>query len=139
MVEPLRQRLIFAFAGCVFFVCNLLVANMTGQTTSPVVAGDYAGVLGPLHLVLHLQRDAAGKLSGSLDSPDQGALGIPCSDFVLSGAQFSFNVPAVHGAYSGTVSADGKIGCSIRATPITTMAEGQEDSPLTPSSIQRTT
>jgi hypothetical protein len=108
MVEPARQRLIFAFARCVFFFCNLLVANMTGQTTSPVVAGDYAGVLGSLHLVLHLQRDTAGKLSGSLDSLDQGALGIPCSDFVLSGVQFSFNVPAVHGAYSGTVSADGK-------------------------------
>jgi len=108
MFEPARRDSISAFAGCVFFVCNLLIANMTGQTTSPVVAGDYAGVLGPLHLVLHLQRDAAGKLSGSLDSLDQGALGIPCSEFVLSGAQFGFNVPAVSGTYSGTVSADGK-------------------------------
>jgi CubicO group peptidase (beta-lactamase class C family) len=108
MFEPARRDSISAFAGCVFFVCNLLIANMTGQTTSPVVVGDYAGVLGPLHLVLHLQRDAAGKLSGSLDSLDQGALGIPCSEFVLSGAQFGFNVPAVSGTYSGTVSADGK-------------------------------
>jgi D-alanyl-D-alanine-carboxypeptidase/D-alanyl-D-alanine-endopeptidase len=108
MFQPERQRLTFAFAGCVMLVCNLLVANMSGQTASPAVAGDYAGVLGPLHLVLHLQRDTAGKLSGSLDSLDQGALGIPCADFVLSGAQFSFNVPAVSGAYSGTVSADGK-------------------------------
>ena len=108
MFEPARQRLAFAFAGCVLLVCNLLVANISGQTASPAVAGDYAGVLGPLHLVLHLQRDTAGKLSGSLDSLDQGALGIPCSDFVLSGAQFSFNVPAVSGTYSGTVSADGK-------------------------------
>ena len=108
MVGPARQRMIFAVAGCLFFVCHFHVANVTGQTTSPVVAGDYAGVLGPLHLVLHLQLDTAGKLSGSLDSPDQGARGIPCTDFVLSGVQFSFNVPAVHGAYSGTVSADGK-------------------------------
>jgi D-alanyl-D-alanine-carboxypeptidase/D-alanyl-D-alanine-endopeptidase len=108
MFELARPRLTFAFAVCVLLVCNLLVANMSGQTASPAVAGDYAGVLGPLHLVLHLQRDTAGKLSGSLDSLDQGARGIPCSDFVLSGMQFSFNVPAVHGAYSGTVSADGK-------------------------------
>jgi hypothetical protein len=108
MFEPVRQRLAFAFAGCVLLVCNLLVANMSGQTASPAVAGDYVGLLGPLHLVLHLQRDTAGKLSGSLDSLDQGARGIPCSDFVLSGAQFSFNVPAVHGTYSGMVSADGK-------------------------------
>ena len=108
MFELARQRLTFAFAVCVMFVCNLLVANMGGQTNSPPLAGDYAGVLGPLHLVLHLQRDTAGKLSGSLDSLDQEARGIPCSDLVLSGAQFSFSVPAVHGAYSGTVSADSK-------------------------------
>lgn len=42
-----------------------------------------------------------------MDSIDQGAFGIPCSQFVLSGRQFSFKVPAVHGTYKGEVSADG--------------------------------
>jgi hypothetical protein len=65
MFELAHQRLTFAFAGCAVLVCTLLVANVSGQTASPTVRGDYAGVLGPLHLVLHLQRDTAGKLTGS--------------------------------------------------------------------------
>lgn len=79
---------------------------MSGQ--APAVQGEYDGTLGPLHLVLHVERDAAGKMTGSLDSPDQGAKGIPCADFVLAGSSFSFAVPAVVGSYKGTVSTDGK-------------------------------
>jgi len=83
-------------------------APAQSQTAAPVVSGDYAGMLGPLHLILHVQRDTAGRMSGSLDSPDQNAPGIPCSDFVLTGNKFSFASTAVHGTFSGTVSPDGK-------------------------------
>ena len=71
------------------------------------VAGDYAGTLGPLHVKLHLMTDAAGAITGTLDSTDQGALGIPCADFHLDGQALTFAVPAVHGTWKGTVSADG--------------------------------
>lgn len=74
----------------------------------PNIAGDYAGVLGPLHLKLHLKVDAAGGITGTLDSTDQGANGIPCADFHLDGQALTFSVPAVHGAWKGAVSADGK-------------------------------
>ncbi|MGA2672637.1 MAG: serine hydrolase domain-containing protein [Terracidiphilus sp.] len=73
----------------------------------PTVAGDYAGTLGPLHVKLHLKTDAAGVITGTLDSTDQGALGIPCADFHLDGQALTFAVPAVHGTWKGTVSADG--------------------------------
>ncbi|MGA7857855.1 MAG: hypothetical protein WCA11_08015, partial [Terracidiphilus sp.] len=73
----------------------------------PNVAGDYNGTLGPLQVKLHLKADAAGALSGTLDSPNQGALGIPCADFHLDGQSLSFTVPAVHGSWKGTVAADG--------------------------------
>ncbi len=88
-------------------LCMAWIACASGQTASPSVAGDYAGVLGPLHLKLHLQQDTAGKLSGTLDSTDQDAYGIPCAQFVLSGTKFSFAVPAVNGTYKGEVSPDG--------------------------------
>jgi CubicO group peptidase (beta-lactamase class C family) len=73
----------------------------------PSIVGDYAGTLGALHLKLHLKIDAAGVISGALDSTDQGAMGIPCADFHLDGQSLAFTVPAVNGKWKGTVSADG--------------------------------
>jgi hypothetical protein len=47
----------------------------------PTIAGDYLGTLGPLHVKLHLKMDPLGSVTGTLDSPDQGANGIACADF----------------------------------------------------------
>lgn len=71
------------------------------------VAGDYLGTLGPLHVKLHLKVDPSGLVTGTLDSPDQGANGIPCADVRLDGEALSFTVPAVHGSWKGTVANDG--------------------------------
>lgn len=73
----------------------------------PTIAGDYLGTLGPLHVKLHLKVDPSGLVTGTLDSPDQGANGIPCADFHLDGQVLSFTVPAVHGSWKGTVANDG--------------------------------
>jgi serine-type D-Ala-D-Ala carboxypeptidase/endopeptidase len=79
---------------------------------SPTLAGDYQGTLalgaqGALRLKLHLSAAADGTLSGTLDSLDQGARGIPCADFHLEGNRLTFAVPSVHGSWQGTVSGDG--------------------------------
>jgi serine-type D-Ala-D-Ala carboxypeptidase/endopeptidase len=71
------------------------------------IAGDYVGTLGSLHLKLHLKMGADGVLSGTLDSPDQGASGLPCADFHLDGTALSFGVPSVHGKWKGTIGRDG--------------------------------
>lgn len=84
---------------------------------APTVAGDYAGTLGPLHVKLHVKVDTAGAITGTLDSPDQGALGIPCADFHLDGLALSFSVPAVHGVWKGTVTADGLTGTWDQGAP----------------------
>ncbi|WP_161557720.1 serine hydrolase domain-containing protein [Acidisarcina polymorpha] len=65
------------------------------------------GTLGPLHVRLHLKVDSSGLVTGTLDSPDQGANGISCADFRLDGEAMSFTVPAVHGSWKGTVANDG--------------------------------
>jgi hypothetical protein len=75
----------------------------------PTIAGDYAGTLGPLHVKLHLKVDAAGKVTGTLDSPERGAIGIHCSNFRVDGQSFAFAVPAVHGRWNGTVAPDGTL------------------------------
>ncbi len=74
---------------------------------APNLAGDYNATLGPIHLKLHLKGDN-NALTGTMDSPDQGASGIACADFHLEGSALTFSVPIVHGSWKGTVSADGK-------------------------------
>ena len=72
------------------------------------VAGDYVGQLGSLHLRLHLGISEGNDVDCSLDSPDQGAQGIPCTAVDVGEGTLSFSVSAVHGTWKGTVSADGK-------------------------------
>lgn len=99
----------------------LLLATGAARTAwaqqSPNVAGDYAGMLGPLHVRLHVKVDAAGAITGTLDSTDQGAMGIPCADFHLDGQALTFTVPAVHGKWNGTVTSDGLQGTWDQGTP----------------------
>jgi serine-type D-Ala-D-Ala carboxypeptidase/endopeptidase len=80
-------------------------AGMATAQEASKLAGDYAGTLGPLHLKLHLKVDAQGHLTGTLDSVDQGANGLPCSNFQFDGSTLSFAVPVVHGNWKGTVKA----------------------------------
>lgn len=92
---PLRW--ILFFAG--------ITAALSAQT--PNISGDYSGVLGPLHVKLHVKTIGAGKLTCTLDSPDQGANGLGCANVQLEEKTLSFEVPSVGGKWKGTVSADG--------------------------------
>lgn len=106
--------------GCAFLLFLTLRASaLPGAEAQekPAIAGDYAGTLGPLHVKLHLKVDAAGAISGTLDSTDQGAMGIPCADFHLDGTALTFKVPAVQGSWKGTVTADGLAGTWDQGSP----------------------
>lgn len=78
-------------------------SRTTTTTAAARMAGEFVGSLGPLRLKLHLHATADGTLSGTLDSLDQGATGIPCSDFQVAGSKLSFAVPSVRGRWSGTI------------------------------------
>lgn len=91
----------------VLVVATVLMPICLLAQQKPAIAGDYTGTLGPLHVKLHLKVDAAGAITGTLDSPDQGAAGIACADFHLEGEALSFTVPDVHGSWKGTVAGDG--------------------------------
>jgi hypothetical protein len=75
------------------------------------VEGIWLGTLkGPgfeLRIVFHITRDAAGALTATLDSPDQGAEGIPVGSVVVTGDSLLMDVPAVLGGYKGKISSDG--------------------------------
>ncbi|TWH48768.1 CubicO group peptidase (beta-lactamase class C family) [Sporomusa sp. KB1] len=92
-------------------------AGDQSQVQKPTICGDYTGTLGTLHIKLHLKVDATGTVTGTLDSIDQGAIGLPCSDFHLDGQSITFSVPAVHGTWKGIVTADGLTGTWDQGTP----------------------
>lgn len=77
-----------------------------GQQAS-TLAGDYAGMLGSMHMTLHLIPAPNGSLTGTVDSPDQGTFGVPCTDVRMNGQSLSFTVPMFHGAWTGFISSDG--------------------------------
>lgn len=92
----------------------LTVAAMT--TSAPASAqeavGDWVGTLVvsesvSLPLVVHVRRDDAGALSGTMDSPAQGAKGLALADVEGPPGRLAFAVPQVQGRYDGTWDAAG--------------------------------
>jgi hypothetical protein len=75
-------------------------------------AGDWSGAIKipgkTLNLALHVTGSSSSQLTVALESLDQGAMGLQGSNAVLTGNEFSFQIPSVHGSYHGVVSADGK-------------------------------
>lgn len=76
----------------------------------PKIAGDWQGKLSAggaeLTIILHIEPTPDGKLSATMDSVDQGAMGIPVNTISLDGSHLNFTVDAVQGNYAGVVNAD---------------------------------
>ncbi|MGC2214059.1 MAG: serine hydrolase domain-containing protein [Silvibacterium sp.] len=74
------------------------------------VDGIWLGALhaGPQTLWIQVHLNAGSAQSCVLDSIDQKAFGIPCTNVVVNGNAVSFDVPPVSGKWSGTLSEDRK-------------------------------
>lgn len=80
--------------------------------------GDFVAQLGRLHLTLHLEvSDDA--VSATLDSVDENAYAIACTEVKLQGNQLSFAVPAIHGTWQGNITPAGAalVGTWNQGTP----------------------
>jgi hypothetical protein len=91
-------------------------------SSQPSIVGDWAGTLSAggaeLRLMLHIKAEQSDAFSGTLDSIDQGANGIPISSIAFKDGKLNLNVAAVNGTYDGTLNKD--------ATEITgTWSQGQ--------------
>ncbi len=102
--------------GCRAFLVSSLVfliyspgMSQTGQE-QPVV-GDWVGTLSAggakLKVVFHITATDSGTLAGTLDSPDQGAFGIPVSSVTVEGYSVSIGIKAIGGGFDGLLSSDG--------------------------------
>lgn len=90
-------------------ILSSIIAIAAMQAASaPQLAGQWDGVLsvGGQRLRIVLRVDPAG--SAVVDSPDQGANGIPAVGPTLESGVVRFSVPAVRAAFEGVLSADGR-------------------------------
>lgn len=88
----------------------MIVACMACTATARDITGQWIGKLqvpgGRLTLILHLSNDGDGRLSASLDSPDQGATGIPCDSVVYAEPNLTVVINAIGGRYEATLDGD---------------------------------
>jgi hypothetical protein len=77
------------------------------------VAGDWMGTLetgmGDFRVVLHITKSAAGILTATMDSPDQGIGGMAVVPITLEGTKLKFTVTDAKGSYEGTIKNAGTI------------------------------
>jgi len=107
----MKQRMLLISAiVCVGLLAYSLPAGSEGQS-GPVIAGDWLGTLKvsgiELRLVVHISTDEEGNLSATMDSPDQGATGIPVDRVSFAGDSLDFQIDIVAGRYSGILQPDG--------------------------------
>jgi hypothetical protein len=82
-----------------------LMVTIAMAAPAPGVAGDWQGTLdtggGTLRVVVHISQDKDGKLTGALDSPDQGASGIAITAITYKEPDLHFEVGSIGGSYEG--------------------------------------
>ena len=89
----------------------LALANALTATAQDDLIGSWTGKLdlgvAKLTLVFHLKQ-ADGRVKVTMDSPDQSAMGIPCTKDFLSYDSLAVSVKSINASYSGRLK-DGKI------------------------------
>ncbi len=88
---------------------------MTSSGELPAAGADRGGIegiwqgtlQGMLRLVVHVERGPAGNLTGTMDSPDQGAMGLAIDTLVVTDDSLRIEMPLIRGSFAGARSADG--------------------------------
>lgn len=97
------------FAMMAFLLCvGVLPMTVWAEGTEDLWQGslDVGGI--KLRLVVHVNKSADGKFSGTLDSPDQGAKGIAMTVDTYDKNTLKVSVPSISGVFEGKLTADGK-------------------------------
>jgi len=83
---------------------------ISAPAAAQTVVGDWHGTVEAgatkIPLAVHVQQGPDGELTGTLDSPNQGAIGLPITNISKNPGVLAFTLPAVNGSYAGTWDAD---------------------------------
>jgi uncharacterized protein len=88
-------------------VAGIVLAMSLNAQTDTQFKGDWYGKLNTgafqLRLVIHITSDSSGKLVSVLDSPDQGAAGIPTGTTTVTDKNLLIEAPKLNAKYEGTL------------------------------------
>ena len=93
--------LLLAFSGPV------LVAQEDERLVGNWRGGLEVGGGASLTIVFNISQDADGAFTGTMDSPDQGAIGIPLTSVTIEGSSVTVSIQVIQGTYTGTLSDEG--------------------------------
>ena len=99
---PLMKTIRMAVLFCLLAGVPTLAQNAVGDWQGTLDANGTT-----LRVVVHITQSEGG-YRATLDSPDQGANGIPVGSVSVAGSALKFEVPMVGGSYEGHFSADGQ-------------------------------
>jgi len=86
----------------------LVLAPAVGRGAERDPVGHWQGSLqGMLRIVVHVERTAEGALRGTMDSPDQGAMGLALDSLVVTEDSLRFELRRVRGGYAARWDATG--------------------------------
>jgi hypothetical protein len=94
----------------------MLPIKLTAQdmATKKSVCGSWLGKLNgggmDLRVIFNLKLSEKDSLTVTLDSPDQGAEGIPAGPVILDNQKIVIQAPGINGEYNGIIKGDSLIG-----------------------------
>ena len=101
----MMKRIVFSLM--MMAVC---IGTVTGQRSLKDIEGSWSGILktiaGDLNLVMHFTMTDADTIKATLDSPDQGAIGLSCGRVSMEGDTLLADIPMIKGQYKGVCVGD---------------------------------
>jgi hypothetical protein len=95
----------------VLAVCAILLVGLTGCQRDKGIEGRWQGSLqipqGQLRVVFHITKQSDGSYAATLDSPDQGASGIPIDTITFKDDTLHAESKRIGGTFDGKRSPDG--------------------------------
>ncbi len=110
-MRTMRRNILATMVLCPILLALPAVAGSSGGKT-PSLEGAWLGTLkvppaASLRIVFNIRANADGSLTGTLDSPDQGAAGIGISRITVEKEQVKVEVSSIGGGFEGKLNAEG--------------------------------
>lgn len=106
------RRLLVALPLVAIAIAALIASATAGRAAEPNVVGHWKGTLKAgvleLRVFFNISKTPEGQLTASMDSPDQGAKGLPIESVKAEGDKLTLEARRIAASYQGTISADGR-------------------------------
>jgi hypothetical protein len=107
----MNRALRFGFSAVlVTMIASTLVLGATTTGAVSAAVGDWEGTIdtgsGSLRVIVHISQSADGKLTGSLDSPDQGSLGTAIDSVTYTQPDLHFAIESFGSSFDGKMNRD---------------------------------